>query len=172
MPADSDAPNVASDLRALATALDVVPKRLSGLASARPTASTIPAGTIHQSTDSGVFSLCTGAAWQAITPGPWTALTLAGGVTASGGDTPKARQEGDVIRLKGTATRTSGAPPTFGNMPAGMFSTTRVITLTLTKALTGSTTAVLATISTSGNILVWVAVGEVVYLDDHTFTLS
>jgi hypothetical protein len=78
-PLETDTPDVASDLHALALALDVVAKRLSGVASARPTASTIPVGTFFFATDTGILSFCTGAAWIAIEPN----LTLLTGVASS-----------------------------------------------------------------------------------------
>lgn len=65
-PLETDAPDVAADMHSLALALDNVPKRLSGTAAARPVASGIPLDTIYYATDTGVFSVCSGAAWSTL----------------------------------------------------------------------------------------------------------
>jgi hypothetical protein len=83
-PLETDTPDVAADMHALALALDVVPKRLSGLASARPTASTIPVGTFFFATDTGILSFCTGAAWIAIEPNLTLVQGLASAIPAAG----------------------------------------------------------------------------------------
>lgn len=124
MPADSDSPQVAGDMRLLATALDIVPKRLSGTAASRPTAASIPVDTIYYATDTGVYSICTGAAWNTmLAAGSWQALTLGSNVSAASGYyTPSARLEGDVVRFKGVlqAAATISVGATVATMPAGM----------------------------------------------------
>jgi len=59
---------VAADLRTLVNALDVVAKSLSGTASARPTASATLVNTVYRATDTGEYSICTGAAWTSLIP--------------------------------------------------------------------------------------------------------
>jgi len=113
----TDAPTVSADIGALANALDVVAKRLSGLASARPTASATPVDTIYYATDTGVYSISTGAVWGTMfVAGAWTALGLGTFVVnASGYNVARVRQEGDLVKFSGMIQNGSGATITVGS---------------------------------------------------------
>lgn len=101
-PLETDTPDVAADVHSLALALDIVPKRLSGLASARPVASSTPVGTGYLATDTGEYTICTGSAWLG-----FTASTRKLTLQASGGAIGN-QAAGDWVFLPSGAMVTSG----------------------------------------------------------------
>lgn len=165
-PAETDAPDVAADLHALALALDVVAKRLSGLASARPAAASTPVDTIYYATDTGVYSICTGAAWGTmLVAGAWSTPTLTN-ATATGSPwaVPQLRTVGDKVELRGALTVTSSGLVSFtGPAPASQCGL----------AFQEETSAIvdLGQVTTSGVIRVSATAGHNIVLDGLSYPL-
>jgi hypothetical protein len=174
-PENSDAPQVANDIAALATALDVVAKRLSGVASARPTASTTPVDTIYYATDTFLYSICTGAVWETmLVAGPWIALSLSGGVSAVTAVVPSARVEGDTIKFKGGLTGGSNAS-TWATLPTGIAAPSSTLYEPVTDPnRTSGTCATYALEITSGGALVvqGSSSGSEISLDGRNYSLT
>jgi hypothetical protein len=89
---------------ALAAAVDGDVPYLSGTLTARSALTGLFAGMLYYATDTALLYEYNGTIWQTVLlAGPWGPLTPASGfsVTASTEYTGSARQEGDVVRLKG-----------------------------------------------------------------------
>lgn len=109
-PLGADAP---SELRVSianhATTLDVAVTITEGTAASRP-ASGSYYGQTYYATDTTVLSFWNGSIWMPVRAGgAWTSITLASGfVAATGMYTPQFRIEGDVVRMRGGVTITTG----------------------------------------------------------------
>jgi hypothetical protein len=68
-PLETDVPDAAADMHALALALDNFTKRLSGVAASRPSAASGLTDVIYYATDTHAFSVCDGSAWHQVVIG-------------------------------------------------------------------------------------------------------
>jgi hypothetical protein len=97
---------------------------LQGLASARPSASSVQSGTVYRCTDTRIWYQSDGTVWLTVMlAGAWVPLTLVSGI-GSVDTTVSARSEGDVVRLKGSLLNTTGSPISgispFATIPVGL----------------------------------------------------
>lgn len=129
-PLESDVPDVASDIHALALALDNVPNCWAGTLAGRASVTTQTAGDFYlvigdsTPTNNGVLWTWNGSAW--VVPGqpPWTNMTKGSGWTNNGSNDPfAARVAGDTIEFRGSMANGASsvaAGVTIATMPALM----------------------------------------------------
>lgn len=140
---DADVASFAAQVNAVTDAVDLeAAGYLSGTAAARPAAATANKGFIYFATDTVVYSVSTGAAWQTmLVAGSDQNLTLATSWSSSGPSfVPISRLEGDTVRLTGRETNGTGGTVTSGT----------VATLPSPSLYPGGTRVVFASVLASG----------------------
>ncbi|MFD3571428.1 hypothetical protein [Streptomyces sp. NPDC058667] len=113
LPALTDPPNISLPSEAMDDILAQTVLRFSS-ASARTAAligdaTPVPGMVTYLEAEDRYDARMADGTWQAITPGPWVALTFASGYTARTG-LPSYRIVNGAVELRGTLQRTTGAP--------------------------------------------------------------
>lgn len=152
-----------------------------GTLAGRPAAAAVEKDRLYKATDTGQWFISDQTNWLSVhIAGVWQSLSLGTGVSAVSGYTPSARVEGDIVRLKGRVTNSSGGNITDGStvftVPASCQPTSSV-SIVAGVNHSGGPIGITITITTGGVASFTTAAGligsgDVLNLNALTYTLS